>query len=216
MTTPKIDITPARVRAGTAQRRRGRERVKNILNASRKLLIKQGYANFTLRNVAKASGISRGNLNYYFKSKNDLFRSMLDDVLDKFRVAWEEKVNKASSDPKVRFFAFIDDQISDCLREESRQFFYQFWALSVHDPFVEQCREDAYAEFFDDARKLCGDVNPELPPAVLNNRTYMLMAQIEGLHIILGNQKSHPPNIKKFRKEFRLQTLALILATERS
>ena len=70
-----------RVRAGTAQRQRGRERVDKILDAARAVFLEEGYAGLRLRRVAEIAGISLGNLTYYFSSKTDFFESMIALVL---------------------------------------------------------------------------------------------------------------------------------------
>ncbi len=211
-TASNTDITPSRVRTGTALRSRGRHRVKKILKVARKLLITRGYPSFSLRNVAQAAGISLGNLSYYFESKDDLFRSMLDDMLEAYRTVWREPLSKAPTDPQARFLTCMDYQLIDIRNAESRQFSYQVWAISVHDPFVAQCRENAYAQFYDITRQLCADVNPKLIPNVLNQRAYLLMALIEGLYVLFGNEKTRPTNKKKFNEQFRQQALALVLA----
>ena len=206
------DITPRRVRRGRAIRSRGRERVKHILKVSRNLFTTKGLSQFSMRNIAAESGISLGNLSYYFKSKNDLFRSMVDDVTEEHKADFQKCLENAPDTPDGRLYALVDELIRTAVDTEYRQFFYQIWAISAHDPFVAECREEMYVEFFKLCKTVCAEVNPGLTATELDNRIYILMATAEGLNVILGNQKRRPSSLKKFDKEVRKQIHALMSA----
>ena len=49
---------------------KGEQRINLILEAAELLLIDSGYHNFSMRKVATKAGISVGNLQYYFPSKD--------------------------------------------------------------------------------------------------------------------------------------------------
>jgi AcrR family transcriptional regulator len=51
---------------------------RSILTAGRTLLIRDGAGGFSMRKVAIAAGISLGNLQYHYKTKDDLLEGMLD------------------------------------------------------------------------------------------------------------------------------------------
>jgi AcrR family transcriptional regulator len=54
------------------------ETKRSILTAGRTLLIRDGAGGFSMRKVAIAAGISLGNLQYHYKTKDDLLEGMLD------------------------------------------------------------------------------------------------------------------------------------------
>lgn len=57
-------------------------RRKQIINAARKLIIKQGSEHVTVRGIAKAVGISEGDIYRHFKSKKDILTLLADDIED--------------------------------------------------------------------------------------------------------------------------------------
>ncbi|WP_227353587.1 TetR/AcrR family transcriptional regulator [Haladaptatus salinisoli] len=53
-----------------------------IMEATVWVLAEEGYQNLTLRKVAERAGKNRGLVHYYFESKDDLLRSLLDHILE--------------------------------------------------------------------------------------------------------------------------------------
>ncbi len=53
-----------------------------ILNEAQKLFIKNGFKGTSVRDIAKASGTNVAMVNYYFKSKYNLFEIIFEDALD--------------------------------------------------------------------------------------------------------------------------------------
>ena len=48
------------------------------------LFNQKGYANVSLREIAKVSGMAVGNLTYYFKKKDDLVAAIVSGLLDDY------------------------------------------------------------------------------------------------------------------------------------
>ncbi|HHT17748.1 MAG TPA: TetR/AcrR family transcriptional regulator [Papillibacter sp.] len=55
-----------------------RDTRQEILNAARTLFNQYGYNGVSLRDIAEAVGISKGNLTYHFSKKEDIIESLLD------------------------------------------------------------------------------------------------------------------------------------------
>ena len=53
-----------------------------IINKAVELLNEKGVANVSLMNIAKAAGMSQGNLNYHFKHKSDLMKAIHQTMVD--------------------------------------------------------------------------------------------------------------------------------------
>jgi AcrR family transcriptional regulator len=62
-------------------RRRKEARPSEILDAALSLFVERGYAATTLEQVARAAGISKGTLYLYYDNKEELFRSMVRELL---------------------------------------------------------------------------------------------------------------------------------------
>ncbi|MDE0756364.1 MAG: TetR/AcrR family transcriptional regulator [Woeseiaceae bacterium] len=200
----------ARVRHGTALRQRGKERVQKILLSARTLFLTKGYEGLNLRSVAELAGISLGNLTYYFSSKSDLFESMIDDVLDDYGGRLSQISEQHDNDPVAQLNAYLSFLFADCQRTEAQQFFYQFWALGSRDAFVAKARDRTYAVFAKQMTDYCRQLNPKLKNATVNERVLLLMAHIEGLHIIFGIEGLPKVDLDRLEKEFKRQILAAI------
>lgn len=68
-----------------------------ILDASMELFIQYGFDKTTVAEVAKNAGISKGAIYLHFKSKDDLFESLLFRELKTYSLRWFELIE---SDPK--------------------------------------------------------------------------------------------------------------------
>ena len=211
-TTMLYDTGRLRTREGTALRQRGIDRVNKILAAAEDVLLNEGYAGFSVRNVAEKTGISLGNLTYYFKSKEDLFQSLIDQVLARYQRNLRDIEEAFPDDAESKFLGYMDYLLEDCRKSRSHQFFYHFWALSTHDPFVASCRRRGYEILREILTEVCRALNPALSAAVLDQRVYLIMAMIEGMHVMFGNQKKTPASLREIAGEFRAQTLALARA----
>lgn len=196
-----MTIPQARIREGTALRRRGKVRVQKILSAARNIFLSDGYAALSMRKVAAAAGISLGNLGYYFGSKSDLFESMIDDVLAGYRKRWDQISTEHAEDATEQLDRYLDFHYDDCQRSDTQQFFYQFWAVSSHDDFVAQARERAYSEFHAQLFTLCRQLRPRLGKASLDRRIHLLTAFIEGMTVVLGNDEGDAHLKKEFKKQ---------------
>src|ERR1041385_4122171 len=60
-----------------------------ILEAACRLLVKRGFQDFVLDDVAREAKVAKGTLFLYYKTKDDLFSSALADLLDQFGRALE-------------------------------------------------------------------------------------------------------------------------------
>jgi AcrR family transcriptional regulator len=81
---------PARSRGGqparTRQlRRAGRRNVHKLLDASLAVFAERGFHATRVDDVCEAAGVSHGTFYLYFSSKEDLFRTLVDDVVHEMR-----------------------------------------------------------------------------------------------------------------------------------
>jgi AcrR family transcriptional regulator len=85
-------------------------RIKHIIEASLSAISARGVSNITMRDLAKAAGLSNGGLAHYFPSKEILFKAVFKEFFQRiFKHAKEELAR--ISDPMERlmgFSAFFD------------------------------------------------------------------------------------------------------------
>ncbi|MBT7950197.1 MAG: TetR/AcrR family transcriptional regulator [Gammaproteobacteria bacterium] len=200
----------ARINTGTATRQRGKSRVKSIILTAKNIFLREGYENLKLKNVAAEEGISLGNLTYYFKTKEHLYRTLIEDVLNQYNVDANRFKELYSDDPVLKFTKFIEMVLKDCKKQETRAFFYQLWSNSIHDEFIRDCRTAVYDDFLISLRDLARDINPKLDEKQFKQRTFIVISMIEGLHVMFGNYNRLPRYMQGFEKEFQEQALSVI------
>lgn len=86
-------VTPAK-RARKAQER-GLLRREQILDAARSTLLQRGLGGLVLRDLAHDLGITHGNLQYYFSSKDDLLVAVFDRELERYTSALRTAVTRS-------------------------------------------------------------------------------------------------------------------------
>lgn len=82
-----------------------------LTQAAVALAHRQGYRNTTLADLADASAVPLGNIYYYFKSKDDIGRAVLEQRLSEIAMM-EQKLSDLST-PLERLLAFVDNTIGN-------------------------------------------------------------------------------------------------------
>ena len=78
-----------------------------IVESARQLFYQHGYERTSFADIVNASGLLRGNIYHYFKTKEEILLAVIDQHLKDFRgllEKWDEK----ESDPKTSLLAFVD------------------------------------------------------------------------------------------------------------
>ena len=82
-----------------------------IIEQSKSLFNKQGIQTTTLRQIASALGMSQGNLNYHFKTKQDIIECLYFDLVDKLNEEMATMTESFSSISTLYASAGISMQI---------------------------------------------------------------------------------------------------------
>ncbi len=161
------------------------ERKDQIVRATVECITKHGYHNFSMQDVARTAGVSKGIIHYYFLNKDELMMSVLDKVAgDIERVLVSEM--EASPDPIRKLEIFID-VCFDVVRstKEYYQVNMDFWTQINQKNEVRSVIARHYSQFRETAirvidegktKKTFRDVN------ALQYASYMI-AVIDGLSL---------------------------------
>ncbi len=83
------------IREAAARRRRARERTRrDILVAAASVFARRGYAAATLSDLAEAAGYAPPSLYRYFESKEEIFRSLVELLLEELDATFREPVDR--------------------------------------------------------------------------------------------------------------------------
>ena len=81
-------------------------RKSQIVQATVECISKHGYHNFSMQDVAKTAGVSKGIIHYYFLNKDELMMSVLQKVANDIETLLAEEMD-AISDPKRKLEVFV-------------------------------------------------------------------------------------------------------------
>jgi AcrR family transcriptional regulator len=83
-------------------------RIKQIRDSSAALFYKKGYVATTIEDIAAAAEISKGTIYLYFKSKDDLYYSLVEPSLDKLSKKLITIAGMKEIDPEIRIKNVVD------------------------------------------------------------------------------------------------------------
>ena len=133
------------------------ERKDQIVRATVECITKHGYHNFSMQDVARTAGVSKGIIHYYFLNKDDLMMSVLDRVAGDIEAVLAADMNRIS-DPEEKLNIFIS-VCSNVVR--STREYYQvnmdFWTQINQKKEVRQIISRHYSKF----RETCANVIKE-------------------------------------------------------
>ena len=151
-----------------------------IEEAAKELLIKQGFHATSMRDIAKTADVSLGNLYNYYKTKEDIFES----IINRYLIIIDQKLRE--------IFEGIDEPLEpESLRDfggrvgELVNEHHDFWLLmyidvlefqnrhfrKMFDGLAERFRR-TFSEKFDEAEKR-GDLRAGIDPAIGFTAAYM-------------------------------------------
>lgn len=98
--------------------KQGEQTRNNIIKASNKLFYQQGFHQTAFSDIVKITGLSKGNITYHFKTKEDILTAVFEQRINKTRTTlalWDRKYPDATA----RIHCFIDSLLegkSDLIR----------------------------------------------------------------------------------------------------
>lgn len=169
-----------RHRSGTAVLPKGRERIEAILDAATSVLIDEGHARLSTRKIAARANIRPGHLQYYYPTKQDVVRGLLERYLERANASFETEL-AATTTAASRVELLLDAILRDQRDPERARFFLELWALAARDPAVAAAMQAHYRAHW---RRLVGallDTTPALGRPRAERRAALLVALLEGL-----------------------------------
>ena len=164
-----------------------------ILDVARSVILEQGFAELSLRNVAELAGVRLATLQYYFRTREDLFQSAFRYAAD---AAWNRITgdfpDRAGDDHgKIlqRFLKGLDATAQD---PEIAGFFTELWAQSRLNDFAAGLMQEYYAEAIEHLAGLLRNNEPAIRGPEARHRAMLIMATVEGLTVFSVIKKGAP------------------------
>jgi len=166
---------------------KGEKRIKIILEAAEQLLIDRGYHNFSMRKVATKAGVSVGNLQYYFPSKDKLIEAVLDHVIQNYLDTF--LLFRGQYTPKEQFIKIIKTVIKDIKTKFTTVFFPELWSMANHEKHISEIMDQMYGKYRALIADVIRDINPNLNECQAQRLSIFMTASLEGHTIFIGYRK---------------------------
>jgi AcrR family transcriptional regulator len=189
-----------------------KETAQRIMDVARTVLMNKGYAQFSMRNVAAEAGMRLANVQYYFPTRSDLVRALMQDTQERYEASYRECLLKAPPDRHERFKAFLEFNLCDVANPETRRFITQMWALlDTLEAESGQLLNEFYEMDIAALSERVAEVDPNCPAAEVRRRATLLAAMIEGLVIVRGAHSSSPAEMKRLTARARIVGMQIAL-----
>lgn len=180
---------------------RGRARRDAVLAAARELLVEDGFDQFVLRRVAARTGMTLGNLQYYFPSRDDLLealiRSEFEHDLAAVRRATTTDGLKTAARALVRNWTTGAGSI-----------FGTMSLLAYHQERFARLNREIYAAFYGELEVLVRRVSEGVPDAEIRLRARLITSLLDGVAMQIHSGAAGPKELTT-----RAATLVVTIAT---
>jgi AcrR family transcriptional regulator len=167
--------------ASTGVRRKGAVRRQQILDVARSILIEAGLPGLVLRDVAERIGITHGNLQYYFATKEDLLVAIFDQEVQRYTRSMHDAVTQTSS-KAARIAAIIDSAVSE-IRGESTALWMMLFSLARQNEALCTILKDTYQLWDKSLAEDLAHVDPSLSPERRLHIAQMIRMLLDGLGV---------------------------------
>jgi len=192
--------SPDPARQGPARNRSGRRTAARIVTTACDILRTEGYERLSMQGIAKRLGIRLSNVQYYFKSRGDLIKAMMDHVQETYVRRYREVLDQAGDSPEARFRAVLDFNFEDIGDDDTRHFFIQLWPLlSTADNYSGALMKQLYESQLIHLSDRILELFPDITPDEARIRAEILAALIEGLMVTVPANVDTPGHRKQLK-----------------
>lgn len=152
-----------------------------ILRAAKQLFIREGFAKFSARGVAKEAHLSLGAVQHFYPTKHALLAATLEYVVNQYEGDYQKLERKTTADGEARFGKILDYLLADIWKQDSRKFFFGLWALSSHNKFAAELLHEMYSHHIKRMSGFIAEANPSLSETQRREISIQIIAMLEGL-----------------------------------
>lgn len=112
-------------------------RKQEIIDSAEALFTEKGYDQTSVTDITDRVGLSHGAFFYYFKSKNDLYRSVIDSAIDRQFREIEQLLEGVGDDPVRKLQVLIDLSMSSQGQSDKlMEYLHSEGNASIHEDYV--------------------------------------------------------------------------------
>lgn len=194
------------------RRYEGTKQAYAILRAARAVFIRDGAAGFSARRVAKEAGLSLGSVQHVFPTVDALLVAMFEYVSASYDERYAEVLLELPLNARARWAAIVDFLVNDIFNQNTRRFFFGFWALSNYNPFVGTLLKEGYIHQIDNLAPFIANIRPDLGDEKCRAIARQVAALIEGWMVFTSADLS-PASRNQLRRTLKEGIDTLVVGT---
>lgn len=178
-TPADVNLTAPDITRG--QRSKGELRLAEIVRAAREVFEEDGYATFSARRVAARVGITLGNLQYYFRTKEELLRVTLESGMRETLERYAELINRQGENASSRYSALAERIFLDIYETKLTSFLIEAWAFGHRESYAAELMGDIYSQYLDAIAGLIKQLDRTFTKDECHVRAFALAALAGGM-----------------------------------
>lgn len=128
-------------------KRKGAERRQMIIDAARSMLIHSGLSGLVTRDLAESLGITHGNVQYYFATKDDLLVAIFEQEVQRYTDSMHNAIVHASS-RSAKISTIIDSALEE-IKSESTVLWLMLHSLAKQNEVLKSILRDTNRKYDD-------------------------------------------------------------------
>jgi AcrR family transcriptional regulator len=162
----------------TPPARKGDRRRAEILDVARRLLVDSGYDRVVMRDVATRVGVTLGNLQYYFPTRDDLLEGVVRAEFARNQA--EIAALSAGTRPARAKLEAITRHLIEIWAREGGRVYVVMSLLALHHRRFAALHREIYAAFYDGLLPVLREIRPSATTAELRRLARLITTLIDG------------------------------------
>ena len=162
-------------------RRKGTQRRQTIVDAARKKLIESGLPGLVMRDLAESLGITHGNVQYYFSTKDDLLVAIFEQEVKRYTESMHDAIELATS--RTARISIIFDSAIEEIRSESTSLWMMLHSLARQSESLRVILADANRLYDKTLAENLALIDPGLSPERRHHIAQIIRIMIDGLSV---------------------------------
>lgn len=160
-----------------------------IIKTGYEMLAADGYAAFSLREVAARCQIRLATVQHHFKDRATLLEALVDFAVADIMTSFNRFSSASNATPAERLRHFMTQLLTQNNTRNTAGFFVELWAMAHRDAAAARSLERSQTHGINIISALISDVRPGISPRRASELGTVLMAAADGLMLSVGYGK---------------------------
>lgn len=190
--------------------KKGDAKRQQILDLAKEMLLDDGPEAFVLRDIAERLGITHGNLQYYYRTRQDLLMAIFDQEVAKYTDSMREAV-AGTTTRRGRLAAIIDSGLS-VMRFPDTALWRMMMSMADHSPDMAAILKKENDLYEAVVVKELKQIAPDLSPQRRRHIAKIIHAILDGVGIQYVHEDPDSPDMRALESEIKAAIFALVEA----